>query len=104
MKILLFILLLFPFDASAADKDLATVLIFADWATTHKTIGDDRFKEHNPILGDHPTHRQLNLFMVSQLALHYFFNNTKYRDNWNFGIIVTKSIVVTNNIYVLKRF
>ncbi|MDD5053440.1 MAG: hypothetical protein PHO27_11965 [Sulfuricurvum sp.] len=72
------LILLFPISATAFDKwdktdiALATTSIavnFCDWRQTHE-ISDhpDRWRERNPILGDHPSGEKVDLVFAAALV------------------------------------
>lgn len=81
----------------------ATALFLLDWATTSYTIGDNRYQEINPILGEHPTHKQLNTWFITQLTMHYILNQTKFKNTWNWYLITFKSYAVINNLYIINK-
>ena len=47
------------------------ILNYADWMQTRQIARDpDRYREHNPILGDHPSLEAVNVYMVVGSAAH----------------------------------
>lgn len=82
---------------------VATLLHLGDWYTTSRTIGDPRYREANPILGEHPTNRQLNALAITELAIHYIMNQTKFAHKWNIYLTTVKSYAVINNLYVINK-
>jgi len=73
----------------------------ADWGTT-LDIADkpDKYREVNPILGDHPSKGRVNTFFASSIILNYLIADNlpgKYRNKWLWFNVAVSAICVGNN-------
>jgi len=87
------------------DYSLLTVMIVTDvldWQQTRYIASNpDRFKENNPVLGSHPSQRDVDLYFAATctgqvLIAHYL--PTKYRKYWlGLWIGIESGCIVYNN-------
>lgn len=108
MKYLLALLMLFSnaaradFDSwSTTDKSLFvahTTLLVADWGQTrYISQHPDQYRENNPILGPHPTQRNVDLFFLTQLVGSYYLLD--YAKNERTSILVGFTLVRASAVH-----
>jgi len=73
-----------------------------DWAQTNKIASNpDKWHEHNPILGKHPSHGDVNALMGATMVLQPLVAHLlppPYRRAWIIGTTVVKVGCVANNL------
>jgi hypothetical protein len=121
-KIAILLVLIFPVLANAGEinkdkwwgekwskQDYALeatwqVIHLMDWGTTLDiTRHPDQYKELNPILGEHPTREEVNLYMFSGALLHAGVTHIlppKYRPYFQGITIGMSGVCVLNNLSV----
>jgi hypothetical protein len=68
-----------------------------DYLQTRDIISNEKYYEANPILGKTPTTRQVNSVFAAKLMLHSVFQDTKYRETWNWSVAIAHSVAVIHN-------
>lgn len=75
-----------------------------DWAQTNKIASNpNKWHEHNPILGKHPSHGEVNALMGATLVLQPLIAHLlphPYRRAWIIGTTVVKAGYVANNLAI----
>jgi len=112
MKYLLALLMFFSnaakadFDSwSTTDKSLFvahTALVVADWGQTrYISQHPDQFEEMNPILGPHPSQRNVDLFFLTQLVGSYYLIDYFKNDRTSIliGLTVVRGATVQHNAH-----
>ncbi len=94
-------------------REVATVLTVTDWAQTLDLENHPDLYETNKILGKHPSRKNINMFFISKLVIHYTANHylkqlghLKTRTAFNSYQIYVEYNAVTNNAEfgLSKRF
>ena len=109
-KILIIALIFFATPVFASDwtredtyRELAwTALLVVDYGQTMNIARNpDKFKEYNPILGEHPSKSSVRLYMLSAAIIHpviSYYLPPKYRKWWQYISIGIEAGAIGNNI------
>jgi len=108
-KLIITILMLFTVTVDAGDwrqedtyRELAwTAFLVVDYGQTMNIARNpERFKEYNPILGEHPSQSSVGLYMLSAAIIHpiiSYYLPPKYRRIWQYISIGIEAGAVGNN-------
>jgi len=75
-------------------------LLAIDTYQTHRLVSDPNFYETNPILGEHPSHSNIDLYMIGCAAGHTIISgllNPEWRERWQYLWIGAEGYTVVNN-------
>lgn len=100
-----------PFEGwSKADtyrQIASTALVATDWMQTREIATNDQFTEQNPILGEYPTTKEVDIYMGVSILLQTLISGAlapEYRQYWQYGTIVGRAICVGHNYSIGVRF
>lgn len=113
MKYIFLLILLFPMSSLAWDKadtqrEITWQLIHViDWGQTVDIAKNpSRYREINPLLGEHPSVDDVNRYMVASSLTHYLISRSlkpKYRKYWQYVTIGMTSTLIVHNYSVGLR-
>ncbi len=79
-------------------------LLAVDWAQTREIAAHpERYDEHNPILGQHPSSGRVDAYMIAAGALHFGIANLlsgDWRSAWQWGGIVIEAGAIGSNYLI----
>jgi len=111
-KVLVVVFMLFAIPIYAGDwtrkdtyRELAwTAMLIVDYGQTMNIARNpEKYKEYNPILGDHPSESAVNLYMLSVAVIHpvvSYYLPPKYRKIWQYVTIGVEVGAVANSLSV----
>jgi hypothetical protein len=115
--IIIILVLLMPAPAAAADKwsnqdkileATYLTLMALDWGTTLDIAEHpQRYREYNPILGDHPTRGQVNTYFLASGIIHVAVTHllrADCRPYWQGVTIGLTGICLVNNLSIGLKF
>ena len=76
------------------------IALAIDWAQTHEIVDRPDKREHNPILGPHPSHRKVDEYFLLASISHLLIADQlshKYRKWWTTAWIGVQLYVINNN-------
>ena len=79
------------------------LLLVVDARQTSWAMDRPGYRETNPLLGSHPSRRQINEHMAIAAALHGLVSLALpdvYRRQWQWGTLVVEGFVVAHNAYL----
>ena len=82
-------------------------LLVVDARQTAWAMERPGYRETNPLLGSHPSRRQINEHMAIAAALHGLVSLALpdvYRRQWQWGTVAVEGFVVAHNAYLGARF
>lgn len=83
-------------------QSVSMTLTVVDWLQTREIVKHpDKWKETNPMLGEHPSMGAVNTYFAGHLAINWFvarWLDPPARTFWQVGIIFNEVDAVTNNI------
>lgn len=109
-RVVLALLLTIPAIAQGWTKEdtiresAVVAITVADWGQT-LSIADhpDTLREYNPILGDHPSRGQVNLYFAGGIALHYLIARMlppSWRHGFQYVTLGWEGAIVSHNFHV----
>ena len=91
-----------PWSKADVGREIAFgALLAVDWTQTREIAAHpERYSEHNPILGEHPSSSRVDAYMIAAGALHFGIANwlpDDWRARWQWGGIIVEAGAVGNN-------
>ena len=84
-----------------------TLLLAVDWAQTRDIQNHPGFQESNPILGEHPTDKEIDQYFVAAAVGHAVITHflpTEWRDAWQYTWIGIEANTTVENYRLGVRF